>query len=199
MIYNTICENSKHQIIEKKSKFIGMSFYVSSTKEAEGILEKLRKDFFDARHICFAYRIMSNDNNIIERYSDDGEPSKTAGLPIFNNIKSGNYINVLVVVIRYFGGILLGTGLLTRTYSNIARETIALSGNKELKSGMLASTILKYEEVEYFRRLSEQFKFVIVDLEYSDIIKAIFKISEKSLEVIKTAYEVEILKKNILF
>lgn len=110
----------KEYILEvKKSKFIAMSYEVNSTTEVDNILNNLKKEHKKAKHIPYAYRI---DNQI--KKSDDKEPANTAGTPIYNLIINNNLNNILIVVIRYFGGIKLGAGLLTRSYLNAAKEVI---------------------------------------------------------------------------
>ena len=103
----------------KKSKFIAIRYEVHSTKEVEDILNILKKEHKKARHIPYSYKI---DNQI--KKSDDKEPANTAGTPIYNLIINNDLNNILIVVIRYFGGIKLGTGLLTRSYLNAAKEVI---------------------------------------------------------------------------
>ena len=104
-MFKTIKENAIGEITEKKSKFICHAYHVESVEEAEEVIKKLRKKYYDARHNCFAYRIIKDD---ISRMSDDGEPSGTAGTPMLNILLGRNLSNILVVVTRYFGGILLG-------------------------------------------------------------------------------------------
>lgn len=108
-----------HTLEIKKSKFIGLYYQVDTLEEIKTILEQLKKEHKKARHLPYAYKI---DNNL--KKSDDKEPHGTAGLPILNIIEKNNLNHVLIVVIRYFGGIKLGTGGLTRAYSNTAREVI---------------------------------------------------------------------------
>lgn len=103
----------------KKSKFIAYYYEVSSKEEVDTIINSLWKDHKKARHIPYAYKI----GNLI-RKSDDKEPSNTAGTPIYNIIMKNNLNNVLICIVRYFGGIKLGTGLLTRSYLNSAIEVI---------------------------------------------------------------------------
>ena len=103
----------------KKSKFIAYYYMVNSKEEAENIIDELWKNNKKARHIPYAYKI----GNIIKK-SDDKEPSNTAGTPIYNMIIKNNLDNVLICVVRYFGGIKLGTGLLTRSYLNSVIEVI---------------------------------------------------------------------------
>ena len=113
----TIEENVDYTLTEKKSKFIANLIRVNSKDEAENEIKKLKKNYYDARHNCFAYRVIEN-NHIVEKASDDGEPSGTAGAPMLNILQKNELCNILVVVTRYFGGILLGTGGLVRAYSD---------------------------------------------------------------------------------
>lgn len=103
----------------KKSKFIAYYYEVNNKEEIDNILNDLKKEHKKARHIPYAYKI---DNNI--KKSDDKEPSNTAGTPIYNIIMQNELNNVLICVVRYFGGTLLGAGLLTRSYLNSAKEVI---------------------------------------------------------------------------
>ena len=119
----TIKENSQSEIVEKKSKFIANIFYVETKEEAEKIIQENKKRYHDARHNCFAYRVIENDR-IIDRASDDGEPSGTAGAPMLNILVKNMLCNVLIIVTRYFGGILLGTGGLVRAYSEVTSNVI---------------------------------------------------------------------------
>ncbi len=103
----------------KKSKFIAYYYEVNSKEEIDEIINNLKKEHKKAKHIPYAYKIA----NLIKK-SDDKEPSNTAGTPIYNIIMQNNLDNVLICVVRYFGGTLLGTGLLTRSYLNSAKEVI---------------------------------------------------------------------------
>lgn len=103
----------------KKSKFIALYYKIDSVDEVNDILQDLKKEHKKAKHFPYAYKI---DNNI--KKSDDKEPSGTAGMPILNIIEKNNLNNCLIVVIRYFGGIKLGTGGLLRAYSNASKEVI---------------------------------------------------------------------------
>ena len=124
--YYTIENDNISELIEKKSKFIASIYQVKSIKEAEEKLVQVKKRYHDARHNCYAYRVVEEEN-VIERSSDDGEPSGTAGAPMLNILKQSNLCNVLVVVTRYFGGILLGTGGLVRAYSQSTQDVIEKS------------------------------------------------------------------------
>lgn len=126
----TIKENEyTSELVEKKSKFIATLIKVNSEEEALEKLEVIKKENRDARHNVFAYRIANNS----ERASDDGEPSGTAGVPMLDILRGAKLQNVLVVVTRYFGGILLGTGGLVKAYSTVTKNAIALAEKVEVK------------------------------------------------------------------
>ena len=110
---------SESYITEKKSKFYGFRYEIDNEKEVELILNELKKEHKKAKHFCYAYKI-----NNLERKNEDKEPSNTAGKPILDLINFNNLNNTLIVIVRYFGGTLLGRGLLTRTYSKTARELL---------------------------------------------------------------------------
>jgi len=128
----SIKESIENTIIIKKSKFITKLIKVNTIDEVSKYLEEIKKEFKDSTHICYAYIVNGN-----EKFSDDGEPSGTAGLPILNILKKNNLTNVLAVVIRYFGGIKLGAGGLVRAYSNSANDTLKLAEVVDLAEGYL--------------------------------------------------------------
>lgn len=119
--YKTVSQCATGEITEKKSRFIANVFPVETEDEAVLLLEKMRKKYSDARHNVYAYVIKEGG---LARYSDDGEPAQTAGLPVMELIKKNGLCNILVVVTRYFGGILLGTGGLVHAYTKAAKEGI---------------------------------------------------------------------------
>jgi uncharacterized YigZ family protein len=126
MLYKTIKKSIEAELIEKKSRFICILNPISDTNEAAEILSNIRQQYPGARHYCIAYRIR-NDGSIIEKYSDDGEPNSTAGVPMLNVLKQQEIENVLAVVVRYFGGTLLGTGGLVRAYSGAVIQSLNLA------------------------------------------------------------------------
>ena len=121
--YLTLSSNSEGQYTEKRSKFLAFAFPVSSVDEVKTIVAQLRKKYYDARHVCYAY--MLGAERLEFRANDDGEPSGTAGKPILGQINSNNLTNVLIAVVRYFGGIKLGTSGLIVAYRAAAAEVIA--------------------------------------------------------------------------
>jgi uncharacterized YigZ family protein len=118
----TISSDGRHDLKEKSSKFIGLAFRINSSEEADLIIHKNKKEYYDATHNCFAYRLGLEGNSF--RYNDDGEPSGSAGKPILNAIDQLKVTDLLVIVNRYFGGTKLGLPGLIRTYHNSAFETI---------------------------------------------------------------------------
>ena len=120
--FKTISTTSTGIYKEKGSKFISFATPINTSEEAIEIVKNYRKEYFDARHVCFAYMIGSERNDF--RANDDGEPSGTAGRPILGQINSFELTNILIIVVRYFGGVLLGTGGLTTAYKEAALDAI---------------------------------------------------------------------------
>lgn len=152
---------------EKNSKFFGYCFPVQSEEEVKSILEKIKKQHFAARHWCYAFQI--GTEQIHYRANDDGEPSGTAGLPIYGQIQSFDVTNILVVVVRYFGGIKLGVGGLVTAYKETAK--MALEN---------ASIIEKTIDVHYLVRFG-----------YKDMNRIMRIIKEKNLSIIGQKLELD--------
>lgn len=114
--YNTILEEATGEIVEKKSKFICNLYHIESDEEAAAIINALKKEHYQARHVCSAYILGAGSDTV--KYSDDGEPSGTAGRPMLDILKGKGLTYTLACVTRYFGGVLLGTGGLVRAYSD---------------------------------------------------------------------------------
>lgn len=119
----TIINPSKGIFRDRGSKFIALAYPVTSTEQVKEILEKLRKEYHDARHHCYAYRLGAAKD--IYRVNDDGEPTGSAGLPILGQIRSFDLSNILIVVIRYFGGTLLGVGGLINAYRSACTDALS--------------------------------------------------------------------------
>ncbi|MCI1779192.1 MAG: YigZ family protein [Bacteroidales bacterium] len=121
-LYNTISRVSEGLYKEKGSRFLSFAYPVSDKEETDGILRKVKKEFFDARHCCFAFRLGPEGNEV--RTCDDGEPSYSAGKPILGQILSNDLSDILIVVVRYFGGTKLGLPGLTKAYRTAAANAI---------------------------------------------------------------------------
>ena len=124
--YKTVLREARDEVVIHKSRFIGHAAPVSSTEEALRFLARIREEHRDATHNCYAYIIGQNAG--IMRYSDDGEPSGTAGLPIIEVMKARGVVDCCVVVTRYFGGVLLGAGGLTRAYAHTCAIALDAAG-----------------------------------------------------------------------
>ena len=154
-MFKSIKENATAEVVEKKSKFISNVFYVESREEAEEIIKKVNKQYHDARHNCYAYRVITTDG-IIEKASDDGEPSGTAGAPMLTILSKNNLANVLVIVTRYFGGILLGTGGLVRAYTDASKAAIDENEIVFKENGLECMFEVSYSDIEKLKYYLKQ-------------------------------------------
>lgn len=191
--FATIEENVSAELVEKKSKFIANLFYVETVEEAENIIKQTKKKYFDARHNCIAYRVLENEK-IIEKSSDDGEPSGTAGAPMLNILQKNRLANVLIIVTRYFGGILLGTGGLVRAYSNSLLIAIEKSRKITKCLGQEFEVIVDYSEFESFKYYCKKNNIIIEKVEYAEDIDCIISLQNEKKEVFKKDFE----RKNII-
>ena len=124
--YITSEGHGQAEIVEKKSRFIANVKPIVSESDAVSYIESIKKEYWNARHNCYAYQL--GENNQLQRYSDDGEPGGTAGMPILDVLRGRDIKNTIIVVTRYFGGTLLGTGGLVRAYSSAAKAGIEAAG-----------------------------------------------------------------------
>ncbi len=130
--YRTILNEGMAEIIEKKSRFISYAKPVKTDEEAREFIEQIKKQNWDATHNVFAYQV--GEKNEIQRVSDDGEPQGTAGMPVLTVLTGEEIKNTVIVVTRYFGGTLLGTGGLVRAYGKAAKEAVLAAGIAEIES-----------------------------------------------------------------
>ena len=178
--YKTIAAASEEVLYkEKNSKFFGYAFPVTTEEEIKEILERLRKEHFSARHWCYAYQI--GTEKIQYRANDDGEPNNSAGMPIFGQIQSFEVTNVLLVVVRYFGGVKLGVGGLISAYKIAAQMAL--------------------ENSEIVERTID--KHFIISFGYANMNKVMRIIKEKNLQIVSQKMEMDceieisIRKKNV--
>ena len=189
----TIKENVQAEITEKKSKFIANIIKVENKNEAEENILKLKKKYFDAKHNCIAYRI-KEDQGVIEKASDDGEPQGTAGQPILNILQKNNLCNILVVVTRYFGGILLGTGGLVRAYSEATTKALEKSIRVRNILGIKMEVILEYNEYEKFKYYCKINEINIQNVKYEENIVCNITLEEKTKEKLISDFEIKNIK-----
>ena len=165
--YITVFSEVEGGIIEKKSRFIANLFHVEDEKEAKEKINEIKKKHYDAKHHVYAYRIY-NDKNLLEKYSDDGEPAQTAGKPIMDLLKKKDIYNVLIVVTRYFGGILLGTGGLTRAYTQAANVCVENSNVSNMVYSTIIHLCISYEQLDSIKHYCNSIDAIIIDIQYSD-------------------------------
>ncbi|MEI3395405.1 MAG: YigZ family protein [Clostridia bacterium] len=184
----TISNNIENEITVKKSKFICNLIKIETQQEAEEQIKIIKKKYYDARHNCVAYRVQENDG-IFEKASDDGEPSGTAGGPMLNILQKNNLCNVLVVVTRYFGGILLGTGGLVRAYSESTLNAIDLADKIEKCIGLEFQVTLDYNNFESFKYYCRKNRINIINIEYTDIIICKIQLEEEKKAILVKDFE----------
>lgn len=201
-MFKTINTNVSAEIVEKKSKFIANVFYVETVEEAEEKVKEIKKKYFDARHNCFAYSVFTKDG-IVNRFSDDGEPSGTAGGPMLNILNGKELTNLVVVVTRYFGGILLGTGGLIRAYTGATQEALGKLEDVYKDLGLEAKLVTTYPELEKLKYYLKQNQIEITNTEYNETVEVFVDITEEKYNNIlkaKEKYELnfELIKTEVL-
>lgn len=168
------------EIVINKSRFLGFAKFVESGDEAESFLNELREKYKDARHICFAYKLRNS-----ARLSDDGEPSGTAGKPILNIIEKKGLVNVVIAVVRYFGGVKLGAGGLLRAYSGSAVDTIEKAKIVEWLSSKIYEVELDYKDYQPFINNIKGRKIKVIDTNFDN--GATLKVVASSDELIENS------------
>ena len=190
---NTIIEEKQATTIINKSNFICCLFKINDIDEVEINLNKVKEEYKDATHYCYAYIVDSK-----KRWSDDKEPSGTAGLPILNVLEKNEMNHVLVVVVRYFGGVKLGAGGLVRAYTNSV--TNCLEENiKEATSGIRLKIMFNYEKVKIIDSLIDN----IIDKSFDEIICYEILISKDNYEKIKDkldslCFKIDVIDNNVV-
>ena len=165
------------EIEEKRSKFIANVIPVQSVEQAEEVLKQYRKKYHDARHNCYAYII--NGENVLKKASDDGEPSRTAGAPILNVLERNDLYNVIAIVTRYFGGILLGTGGLVRAYTAAVVAAIKNAKIIELVETNEMEITVTYQEFENFKHFCKINSVDIINVQYGENVKVLLNVSKE--------------------
>lgn len=177
--YKTIYEGGQGEIIEKKSRFIATVRLAESEETALAFIEEMRKKYWDATHNCYAYVI--GERKETARCSDDGEPGGTAGRPMLDVLLGEDIYNVAVVVTRYFGGTLLGTGGLVRAYSKSVQEGLRCSRIVEKQHGQVLKIHTDYNGIGKIQYLAGERKIPVLDAEYTD--KVVMKLLVPSLRI----------------
>ncbi len=179
-LYKTLAGPSEGLYKDKGSRFLSFAFPVSSVEEAMSLVEDLRKRYHDARHCCYAYSVGVDSPQT--RANDDGEPSGTAGRPILGQIRSFGLDNVLIAVVRYFGGVLLGTGGLTVAYKSAAADALekAQTVEKTLEDAICLSC--DYLCINEVMKLVKEEKLGLVDPVYDQVCTMTLRVPKSSRE-----------------
>lgn len=166
---------------EKKSRFIGEIFPIKSEEEAQEHIAAIRKKYYDARHHCYAYVL--GDSYETVKQSDDGEPSQTAGMPILNVLKGQEIHDALIVVTRYFGGTLLGTGGLVRSYTNASKAAIENAVVQEAVEGFRATAEIPYTLVGKIKYFTETEGITESEAEYGNNVNMTWLVPEDKMSL----------------
>lgn len=205
MGYLTIKDSCEQRFEEKKSEFIGYVKRVESESDAKKFIQEIRNMHKQATHNVYAYII--GENKGIQRYSDDGEPQGTAGIPVLEVIKKNNISDCVVVVTRYFGGILLGAGGLVRAYSKAAVMAIEKAGVVEKVKGIALQIIIDYDMLGKFQYSCEQNQWFIEEIIYEDKVKLLFyfevdkkeQFEKKVIDITKGKVKIQEKEEDIFF
>ena len=188
--YKTVGTVSHDTIYEKKSEFIGYISHAKTERDAQAFLASVRKKHYDARHACYAYIIKDEK---IERQSDDGEPQKTAGMPILEVLRHSGLEDVIIVVVRYFGGTLLGTGGLVRAYTRAAQAAVASADILSYSLCVDLSVEVEYPLYDRLMNICQSRGAKVLDTQYTD--KVSVKVRMVSGTETELVNDIEVLTK----
>jgi len=172
----------------KKSRFIGVAMHCDSEQSALKQLRQLAAQHASANHLAFAWRIRAAEGFITERFFDAGEPSGTAGRPILSPLQGEDLINTVVAVIRYFGGVKLGTGGLTRGYGNAAKQAIDAAGKLPWVEMAQLSLKIDYSQLQMLEYQLKQIKGRIVDQQFTDMVSVVIELPAEHLVAIREQF-----------
>lgn len=185
-------EISSGKLLEKKSSFISYIFKIENENDANENISKIRKDNRDSRHVVYIYSYFK-DNVCNIRFSDDGEPKGTGTKAIYELITKENITNICIVIVRYFGGILLGAGPLSRAYLNAAKEAIKLCQKEIIHNYIKYDADITYKKYEIIKSVIDKKKkegiVVIDDIKFSDNVNVKVSIIDKYYDEIKSIFE----------
>lgn len=181
--YRIVEQGGIGEIEEKKSRFIANVSPAETEEEAVAFIEAMRKKYWDARHNCYAY-VLGRRGELM-RFSDDGEPSGTAGKPILEVLLGMEVRNLAVVVTRYFGGTLLGTGGLVRAYTQAAQAGMAASAVRTMRYGTLFAITTDYNGIGRIQYLLGERKIAVEEPEYTDVVALKIRVLQEEEEAVR--------------
>ena len=184
--YQTLAEPSSGLYKEKGSKFIALAYPVENEAQIKVILSEIRKEYFDARHYCYAYRLGANGTTY--RANDDGEPNHSAGDPILGQLKSVNLTNVLLVVVRYFGGIKLGVSGLVQAYKTAAQEALTAGKIIEKTEQSQLTIYFVYEQMNQVMSLVKELRLEVVNQKFTDKCQIVIQIPKTDESLIRSQF-----------
>lgn len=179
--YKTVEKEASDFFIEKKSKFIGYAKPVKTQEDALEFISKIKSKHWDATHNVYAYVLRENN---IQRYSDDGEPSGTAGVPVLDVMLKESLVDVCVVATRYFGGTLLGAGGLVRAYSHTSKIALDAAGIITMAQCSIMSAEVDYSFYDRLNILLSDFSAVILNTSFSDKVCVEFSVKENIVDLL---------------
>lgn len=185
--YLTINAESKGEYSEKRSKFLAFAFHVESTDDVKKLVNQYEKEYYDARHVCYAYMLGHLHNQF--RAVDNGEPSGTAGKPILGQIIKNDLTNILIIVVRYFGGIKLGTSGLTNAYKQATIEAIANATIEERTIDVTLNVAFEYPQMNNIMRVVKDMTPEVLKQDFGLECSLLLKIRQGEAHELKSRLE----------
>ncbi|MGP1463648.1 IMPACT family protein [Tannerella sp.] len=182
-LYKTIRAASEGYYTEKRSRFLSFAIPVRTPEEVKAQVEACRKKYYDARHVCWAYMLGADRTTF--RANDDGEPSSTAGKPILGQINSNELTDILVIVVRYFGGIKLGTSGLIVAYRSAAAEAIAAAEVEERTVDVECTVVFEYPSLNDIMRVVKEMQPAIVSQTFEANCEITLRVRQSQEEMLK--------------
>lgn len=182
-LYKTIRATSEGYYTEKRSRFLSFAIPVRTPEEVKAHVEACRKKYYDARHVCWAYMLGADRTTF--RANDDGEPSSTAGKPILGQINSNELTDILVIVVRYFGGIKLGTSGLIVAYRSAAAEAIAAAEVEERTVDVECTVVFEYPSLNDIMRVVKEMQPAIVSQTFEANCEMTLRVRQSQEEMLK--------------
>ena len=180
--YCTVAGEASAEFTERRSRFIGFAKPVATENEAVSFINAIKSEHWDATHNVYAYSLREGQ---IKRYSDDGEPQGTAGIPVLDVILKSDVTNVAVVVTRYFGGVLLGAGGLVRAYSHAASIALKQSKIITMRTCFIAEVKCDYNQYGRLAALIPEYEGVIDDTDFTDSVRILFHMDDRNLDAFR--------------
>ncbi|MBQ2674739.1 MAG: YigZ family protein [Prevotella sp.] len=185
--FKTIATTSEGYYTEKRSKFLAFAHHVQTTDEVKDIITQYRKKYYDARHVCYAYMLGAERNDF--RANDDGEPSSTAGKPILGQINSNELTDILIVVVRYYGGVNLGTSGLIVAYREAAADAIS---HATIETRQVEETIkytFAYPQMNDVMRIVKDMNPRIISQTYENTCEIVLSIRKSEADLLRNKLE----------